>query len=232
MEAELLQTFQSEIEALKQHHTKVARDIAVSVAIFVFLGTLTGAFYLRSYHKDLAKAEAVEQSYRQDKQTFEKQIDADRTLITELSKKQQVVVKVIHDRDQATVIKTQEVQKATPAQVIAQAPAILNAAPTPDFGKLCFTPDEVKTFEVTKLDRDRLAADYADQGKILQSEQEKSETLQGDLQLETQERLDAEQALVAYKKVAKKSGFKKFLGGAKDVGLVVLGGLVVRLLTK
>lgn len=232
MEAELFQSFQSEIEALKQHHTKVARDIAVSVAIFVFLGTLTGAFYLRSYHKDLAKAEAIEQSYRQDKQTFEEQIAADQTLITELSKKQQVVVKVIHDRDRATVIKTQEVQKATPAEVIAQAPAILNAAPTPEFNKVCFTPDEVKTFEVTKLDRDRLAADYADQGKVLQAEQKKSETLQSDLKIETQERMDAEQALTAYKKVAKKSGFRKFLGGMKDFGLVVAGGVIVNLISR
>lgn len=219
------------LAALGHRHANVSFAMLGALVLILALCAVGGYFGLASYEKQLARAEAAEKQYNVDRKELTAQLAASKTVQDDATKAQQVIVKVVHDRDVATDKKIAEV--TAPNKSAADALSDLSAAYhgtivadpnaiTAD-GRLVFPVFTVQGFTGTKLDRDRLADDLKSSADNLVQEKVKTDALTKDVAKANKAVADAKPAIDAYAKIAKHSRLKKFGAGALKVAVFIAG---------
>jgi hypothetical protein len=221
------------LAALGHRHASVSAALGVLVLV---LAVMCVGWYLglRSYEAQIQRAEAKEAQFNADRKDLTAQLTASKTVQDTASKAQQVIVKVVHDRDTKA---DAAIAKATaPNKTAQEALSDLSAAYhgtivadpnaiTAD-GRLVFPVFTVQGFTATRIDRDRLSDDLKSSADNLAQEQKKTEQLAKDVAAANKAVADAEPAIKAYKKVAKHSRLKAIGAGALKVGIFVAGAYV------
>lgn len=195
---------------------------------YVVIGILVLVLSVGSFfgYRTLKKFEAQEQALLQQTNDYKKQRDdavttmnahaADRA---DLTKQQETKVVVIHDRDTKTDAQIAKVTAPAPIQQVQQdSKAYLGALPaiTPD-NLLAFQPIAVQGFISTKLDRDRINANYLDLQAIYKDEQAKNLSLATDLATEHGLRLSAQDLMNKWEGLSHKTKWQKFGDAAVKV---------------
>lgn len=229
---------QAQLASLAHKHAHVSFALIGVLALVLGLMTAGGIVAVKYTNAQLAKADAVDAQYKSDKAKWEQERSQLQNQIDAASQKQQVLVKVIHDRDQTADQQIAQAKdpSADAQKVAADTEHLYGFAPTvePASVPAClacpsemfeFNKEEVQTFNATKIDRDRLAADLDGTKQSLILETDKfDDLLVANGSLKTQN-TQCEQDLANYKKVAKLSRFKKFLHGAERVGEIALSAV-------
>jgi hypothetical protein len=210
----------------KQAHVTFA---TLGTLLLVVVMMLTGGFFaLRSYDRQLDKADARYEQVQEHEKILEKKLEDSNKQIQDLSAQQAQKTIIIDKRDKTADQKIADATKPdkTAEDVTEDAKNYLGTIPkfVSDGNLLAFKVTEVQGFVATKIDRDRLFGDLTDTKAILVAEKQKTTTLTGDKVLLQTQLDEANGSLKEYRKVAHKGKFKKFLGGATKVGLV-LGGI-------
>lgn len=245
---------QDSLAALAHKHVTVSYTLVGVVVLMMLLCCGGGYLALKVYEKEVARAEADEKTMQQDKsdymalnqklQTTLAQDAADRAAWAQQEAR---LVQQVNARNQ--VVNTQIVDVTKPGKSAEDAYADLHSAykdnPTVESAPLSVSKDPsgeqemtfpvpaVQQFTATKLDRDRLFDNLDSTSQELTLEKQSNVTLTTDLN-NTKAAKDAlqvtetqcETTVAAYKKVAVKSKFQKFLGGALKV-VIFIGGVAL-----
>lgn len=197
---------------------------------------LAGSFYwgvhsVGALNQKLNEVQARELDYRVKVEKSEAQHQEDLKFITGLESRQKVLETRMEAGRKMFNAEVANMRAAkTPEQVQKNAEEYLAVKPEIVNGNLSFTPVQVTEFIVTGMDRDRLQSELNNVMERYRLEQQKSAALQAGLDRERGLRLDAEKLMQDYKKIVKKSKFKRFLGGVVKFGTIsgafVLGVLV------
>jgi len=182
-------------------------------------------------NQKLNEVQARELDYRVKVEKSEAQHQEDLKFITGLESRQKVLETRMEAGRKMFNAEVANMRAAkTPEQVQKNAEEYLAVKPEIVNGNLSFTPVQVTEFIVTGMDRDRLQSELNNVMERYRLEQQKSAALQAGLDRERGLRLDAEKLMQDYKKIVKKSKFKRFLGGVVKFGTIsgafVLGVLV------
>lgn len=195
---------------LAKRHITINYTLIAVLILVIAVGGFFGYRALVGFDKQVAALKVETAAAKTELATNK----ADRTVTTQ---QQAAQVIVIHDRDTKanTAIAAATAPKAVP-QVVEDSKNYLGVVPqiTPD-NLLAYQPVAVQTFVATKIDRDRLSADYADLTSNYIKEQSKTASLTSDLDKETglAEKWEA---------VTHKTKWARIWGGVKT-GLI-LGG--------
>jgi hypothetical protein len=219
------------ISALSKHHLSLSFGVIGVLVLVLAVMCVGGYLGLKSYEGQLARAEAAEKQYNADRKDLTAQLTASKSVQDTATKAQQVIVKVVHDRDVATDKKIADV--TAPNKSAQEALSDLSAAYhgtiladpnaiTAD-GRLVFPVFTVQGFTATRIDRDRLSDDLKSSADNLAQEQKKTESLAKDVAAANKAVADAQPAIAAYKKIAKHSRLRAFGAGALKVGIFVAG---------
>jgi hypothetical protein len=222
--------------------------VATVVAVVLAVGTLAGGMLsLMGFQKALDKADVRmaaadtrNEEYTKQAQLVQQQLASAQAQITALSAAQTQRQQVIVVRDQAAATRIAEVTRpnVTAAQAFKDmtdnsvvTPASL-ATLLPD-NTIAIEPLGIQEITTTKIQRDQLRLDLTDTQSNLVDEQTKFDASQVGLKDVTALNAQCETdkagyvaAAKAYRKVAVKSKWKRFLGGAEKV-LLVAGGITV-----
>jgi hypothetical protein len=220
----------AEVSALSHHHVSLG-FIGVILLAFALLG---GLFYhnMVSYEKQMAVAQAHEETYQASLKTLNEQLVANAAAIAKLTEQQkQVQTKIVYrDKTADEKIKGVTNPENTVAQVAQDSENYLGALPTitPD-GLLAYQPLQVQGFVATKIDRDRLEGNLADVHTILDLEKDKVTRLDSDLAANKETLRLANITIDDYKKAAKKGKWRRmFEGAGKFSGGVIVGAAVAK----
>jgi hypothetical protein len=232
---EMLTQLHSDFTSLATKHA-TASFTALGVLIFVLILAGIGGFIgLREYDAQLAKAQVTEQKYEAAQKTLTDLLATDAKEREQMQAQQANLVAQIAKRDKTPPV---------PAVIAALKPdaslgVLINGIsasysdvpgfgvpqPTPD-GKVALNGLEsqeiIQSHEQGKKDH----ADLADTQKLYGLEQQKNVSLNTDIVQCTDTLKDAQKSIAAYKKIAVKSRWKKFLGGAEKVGILI-GGIAL-----
>lgn len=221
----------TEASVLAAKHVTVSYFlIAVLVAI---LGLCSFGGYLAFKFADaqLARAEASEQRFEAAQKSWQDQLRTDAAQRQQATAQQQIIVKVVHDRDVAadnTVAQVLSPGKTAQVAIVDLGAAykglvhgIQQAVPSADGDSIAFPVPVVQQFTATKIDRDRLAADLGDTKNTLTLEEVKTATLTTDLTGAQKTLSDCQDTVKKYKGAAKAGLFKRVVKGAGVVALVI-----------
>jgi hypothetical protein len=236
---EALSQLHSEFTTLASKHASVSYAVLGILVLVLFLAGIGGFLGLKSYDAQLAKAQVTEQKYEAAQKTLTDLLATDAQERAQMQAQQTNLVNQIAKRDKtppsAPVIAA--LQPNAPAEVLAQG---LGSSfsdvsgfglpqPTPD-GKVALNGQEtqivIQDHELEKKDH----ADLTDTKMLYGLEQQKSASLNKDIVSCTTTLADAQKTITAYKKIAMKSKWRKFLDGAEKVGLVIAGAAVGHLI--
>jgi hypothetical protein len=221
----------SHISDLSKHHVTLNYAVIGVLVLVLALCGVGGYFGLKSYESAMARAEAAEKQFNADRKELTAQLVASKTVQDTATKAQQVIVKVVHDRDAATDKKIADV--SAPGKSATDALSDLSAAyhgtivadpnaVTAD-GRLAFPVFTVQGFTASKIDEERLAANLKSSVDNLAQEQKKTASLTADVAAANKAVADAEPAIKAYKKIAERSKWRKIGAGALKAGIFVAG---------
>ena len=213
----------------------VHKILLAHVGVFILTLALVGAggyFGLRSYDKALAHAEALQAQFNTEHKALTDLLAQDTQARAQESAQQAALVEAIAKRNAAPL--PVAVQTALQPDASAQdAAAGLTEAYTglPSFGVVEPTSDGKVSSTVPQTQAEiqsreaeiTLSANLKDEINLYTLEATKSGSLQNDLTSCESTVSTANATIAAYKKLAVRSKWKKFLGGAEKVGLVLLG---------
>jgi hypothetical protein len=220
----------AEVSALSHHHVSLG-FIGVILLAFALLG---GLFYhnMVSYEKQMAVAQAHEETYQASLKALNEQLASNAAVIAKLSEQQNEKVKTIYVRDKTADEKIKGVTNPenTVAQVAQDSKDYLGALPTiTTDGLLAYQPLQVQGFVATKIDRDRLEGNVADVRTILDLEKDKVTRLDSDLAANKETLRLANITIDDYKKAAKKGKWRRFFEGTgKFSGGVLVGAALTK----
>jgi hypothetical protein len=204
----------------------------LTVLVMVVALAVVGVVYVHSsnsFERQMARADTVNAQYHKDLSDLEIQLKSDQQMIGQLeAQKAQVTTQIVY-RDKTTDAKIvvvaapsrSEAQVSDDVQVAYKFPPV-----KVDSGLFSFTLPETQTFVVTEIDRDRLALNLQDSQKQVSLGTQETVTLTADVQATKKELVSAQGVIDAYKKVAKKSKFKSFLGNVAKAALFI-GGVYI-----
>lgn len=198
-------------------HVVIAALIALAI-------TVGGGYGYLKYRLELANAEFAEKSYNADRKSWEEDRSKHEEERSQWSTQQAELTKEIDSRKQeyaksiaaATKPKSVEEVKKDAETVLKTTPDI-----TPD-DKLAFDAPSVQLFVAEKLSHEQCEADKTDLKKLFDAEAQKTTSLTTDLVGAKKQIAESEDVAAKYKSVAKKSGFRKFIGGVAKYGLPVI----------
>lgn len=218
---------QAQLASLAHKHAHVSFALIGVLVLVLGLMTAGGVFAVKYTNAQLAKADAVDKQYQADKKDWEAQRAQLQTQIDAASQKQQVLVKVVHDRDESADQTISKLTEITEDEVSINQDVyktwgtyadIDSSQPTHLFE---FPKELVQKFNATKIDRDRLDADLKDTKTQLDLASSQVNLLSKSNTTLAQQADECQKDLDGYKKVAKVSRFKKFLHGAEHVGEIL-----------
>jgi len=209
------------ITVLASKHASVSYLLIAIMAVIIILAGLGGYVSLKLYDAQLARAEKQEAIYNEDRKTFMTQLaahDAERDAIV-AAQNRTIATMAQRDKQAAS-------QVAAVTQITTEPEAVkaLNLA-----YKFVFDPKSVPQLNlltITKIEHDQLKGDLEDEKKLYDGEKQKAATLTTDLAACKTTGVEAQKTIDDYKKLAKKSKFKKFLSGATKV-LIFVGGVYI-----
>lgn len=222
----------AQIQTFASHTVKVSYMFLGVIVLILALAGVGGYFGLKSYEAQVARAEATEQKFNDAQKDFAVQLaahDAQRTADAQAT---------------ATLIAQMAAKAAQPPAPVVQAglkpgaaaetvnlalQAVLSdshpgTAPMAIEGENLVLPpataqiwvsDEVELSKETDL--------VSDTARLLSLANDDKSTLSSDLNQCKATLVDAQKSVAAYKKIAVKSKWRKFLDGAKTYGLVAVG---------
>jgi len=220
--------YKAELSALAHKHAHVSFGLIGVVVLVLVLACGGGYLALNLFDRALDKQDAKYAVFVDNQKAMQEQLRQDAQTIANLSMQQQQKVVVIHDRDQKTDKQISDVTRPDKPleQVGRDFGGQFGFEPVRAGDLFQFTAPQVQGFTALKIDRERLFSDYADQSNVLKLEQQKNGILTSDVALLTKNNEEANKQLVAYKKLAHRSKFKKFLGGALKV-VIFVGGVYI-----
>ena len=222
-------TLQSEVSALA--HKFLYAHLGV---IELLLGMMCagGYFALRSYNAQLARAEAQEKIYVQDRNAWQAQMATDATERAAQATQIATLQAQIAHRDAQPLPKAvqaglqPDATSATVANAVTLAyndePAFGQALPTPS-GQVSLSVPQAQATILSKTSGDQAKADLKDEEAVVALQNSSITTLQTDLNGCKSTVSEANKTIDGYKKAAKRSRFRKFLAGAEKVALVAIG---------
>ena len=212
-------------------HKVLYAHAGVLVLILVLVG-LGGYCGLKSYDAQLAKAQVTEQKYEAAQKTLTDLLATDAQERAAMQAQQANLIGQIAKRDKtppsAPVIAALQPNATaeTAANVLG---LVFSLSPypsaTPD-NKVVLSVPNAQELVKNGVELNKLRPDYADEVKLYDLEQQKSTSLNNDLVQCKTTLVASQKEATAYKKIAVKGRWKKFLGGAEKVGTLV-GGLVL-----
>lgn len=224
----------SQLSALAHKHATVSYGLIAVLVVFLALAGLGGYFGLKLYDKEIARAEAANQRYEQDKKELATELATNTAQRATDTQQQGVIVKVVHDTDSSTDAKIAQVlQPKTPQEALSDLDSaysgsldLKNTPVDPAGSTLTFSIPTVQQFSATKLDRNRLSADLSNYQGLLKLEQDKTTTLTADLKKSGDTLGTCQTTVDDYKKAAKVGKFKKFLHGAGVTTVAIVAAVV------
>jgi hypothetical protein len=230
-EQELQASFNAQFASLAHKHASVSYlTIGILALVLVLMG-VGGYLGLKFADAQLARAEKMETQYNADRKTWQDKLDVSEAARAAATTQQQVIVKVIHDRDTTTA--TAILQAQNPNQSLQDVESgVLRAysgvpgfeAPLPLQGVYIeFSARQAQQVTVAQLDRNRLSADLTDETNVFNLEHGKNLSLISDLAQCKVINVESDKVIASYKKAAVRSKFRKFLGGAEKVAILVGG---------
>lgn len=228
----------SPVTELHQHladlaHKQVTVSYVLIGVLMLVLGLagLGGYLGLKSYEAQVARAEAAEQRYDQDRKAFSDALAAHDAQRTVDAQKQADILAQIAKRAQTTDKAIQTALKPDATLPVIEVGLRTAYAGVPGFeGPLTLTDTSIglsgpQAQQITayKIDHDRLKLDLADTQGALGIEKNTSGSLLTDLNASKKNNLECEEVVAAYKKAAIKSKWRKMWDGAQKVLLVVAG---------
>jgi hypothetical protein len=219
------------IIALAHKHASVSFTLIGVLVLVLGLAGVGGYIALKFADAQLARAQQLETKYDADRKVWQDQLAVSEAARAQATTQQQAIVKVVDTRDKTTDKAITDALKpdatlpavelglrsAYKADPLFQAPLPLNGVYV-ELGQA-----QAQALTATKLDRDRLFLDLADEKNVFNLEQQKNSSLSSDLDKCKVDNAEAGKVIAAYKKAAYRSKFQKFLSGAEKVGLFVGG---------
>lgn len=220
--------------ALAHAHASVSYWLIGVVVLVLALAGAGGYLGLRFADAQLARAEKMEATYDADRKAWQTELAASEAARSAATAQQQVIVKVIHDRDTtaaATIAQVTAPNQSLPDVESALRKAYGGAAPfdatLPLNGVYIeTTANQVQQLTATAIDRDRLSGDLIDTQKTLALETTKTVSLTTDLSGCVSTLSESNKVIASYKSAAKLSRWRKFLGGAEKA-LILAGGIYI-----
>lgn len=226
---------QSELSALAHKQLTVTYSVLAVLVLVLSLACVGGIFGFKAYEAQVARAEVQEQKFDQDRSDFLKQLQADEVARAQDAKDAADRLAQIAARDAQPLKPTSPaVSSGLKPDATAQEAANGLSSAYPGLGVVDASPDGkvLTTVQQTQFlmgfslqaarDREDLAdlkVAYADQVRISQSEATDLGSCKTAL-------VEAQKTIGDYKKIATKSGWRKFLDGAEKVGLVLAGAAI------
>jgi hypothetical protein len=226
---DLQQQLVAEFSALAHKHATVSYVlIGVLVLVLAVVG-LGGWLGLKSYEAQIARAEASEAQYNQDRKEWQATLEAHDAQREQDSLAEAQIIAQAAKRDAQPV--PQPIQAGLTPVATSQATAIAlgaayggQVAPkvTPD-DQVSISQPDAKLVITDKLAGDKAAADLADQVKINSLKVTENNSLTSDLNQCKQQNAEAGKVIAQYKKAAVKSKWRKMLDGSEKAALLVAG---------
>ena len=208
----------------------VHKILLAHVGVFILTLALVGAggyFGLRSYDKALVHADALQAQFNTEHKALTDLLAQDTQARAQESAQQAALVEAIAKRNAAPLpvaVQTALQPSASAENVIAGLESVYNfpVAPLlePD-GNIAVNVPNAQQELSAKVEANRLSGDLADETSLYTLETAKSTSLSNDLQQCTVTVADAQKTIAAFKKVAHRSLFRRILGKAETVALVV-----------
>lgn len=234
----------AQIDKLSQRHVTVSYTVVAALVVVVGLAGVGGWLGLRSYERQVLRAEAIETKYQDAQKAFSEQLAANNAERAQDAKASAALLVQIANRAVAPpppVVQaglavsapaegvSDALQSVYPTlgaiKVIPTSPGASSASP-----QLAVTIPQGQLFIQTKLDLNKATGDLADTSELLSLANRDKSTLSKDLDQCTDLNLKANDTISAYKKVAVKSKWRKILDGIEKVGLVLGGAALGRAL--
>lgn len=206
------------IATLATKHASVSYLLIAIIVIVLLLAGVGGYISLKLYDAQLARAEKQEAIYNQNRKDFLTQLqvhDAERDAIVA---EQNRVIATMAQRDRQAASQVAAVNQITTEPEAVKA---LNLA-----YHFVFDPKSIPQLNlltVTKIEHDQVQGDLNDETALYNSEKQKTMSLTSDLASCQKTGVEAQKTIDDFKKLAKKSKFKKFLDGALKVSIFVGG---------
>ena len=221
---------QSEVSALAHKYLYAHLGILLLLAAIMCAG---GYVALRGFNATLARAEAQEKVYQQDRTQWQSQVAQDAAERQAQALQIAALQAQISKRD-STPLPPAVSKGLQPNANATDANAALTAAYTsvPAFGATKVSPDgqnvllsvpQAQQVIITQENELKDSADLKDEKSIVALQGFTITTLNTDLKGCQSTVSEANKTIADYKKAAQKSRFRKFLDGAEKVGLVLTG---------
>lgn len=220
---------------LSHKHFTISYLFGGILALVLIIGSFGGYVALRSFDNQLAKAEVREQQYDADRKSWQDELkvrDAERAADAQ---RVEGLMGQIAARAAAPLPKP--IQTALkPGATIPEVEIGLQMAfkGSPEFDApfpstapyVPLSAPQAQLVTQTKVDKDRLTEDLKDEKTIADLQSGTISSLNSDLN-QCKTTLSASDKVIAdYKRLAKKSKWKKFLGGAEKVAIFAVGAYI------
>lgn len=222
----------AQVQTFASHTVRVSYMFLGVIVLVLALAGVGGYFGLKSYEAQVARAEAIEQKYDAAQKDFTAQLAAHDAQRTADAKASAVLVAQIAARaakPPAPVVVTALAPSATAEQVRNGLQAVLSprfpqGIPMAVQGEnIEISPVSAQVWLADEVALTRVTADLSDTQVLLSLSNKDNATLKQDLTTANSTLSDAKDTIKAYKKIAVKSRWRKFLDGALKVGLVTAG---------
>jgi hypothetical protein len=229
---EILTQLHSDFTSLATKHATTSFAALGVLVIVLILAGLGGWIGLREYDAQLAKAQVTEQKYEAAQKTLTDLLASDAKERAQLQAQQQSLVNQIAKRDKTPPAPavTAALQPNATAETAANALGLVfSLSPYPSAtidNKIALSVPNAQELISDGVELNKLRPDLTDTKMLYGLEQQKSASLNKDIVQCTDTLKDAQKSIAAYKKIATRSRWKKFLDGAEKVGLVIAGAAI------
>lgn len=217
---------------LSKKHASISYVVLGVLGLVLVLGTVAGYFALKQYDAQLARAEAREELYDQDRKAWavelkardaERAADAQRVeeLIEQIAARAAKPLPPVIQAGLAPKALPSEVKDALQASYADRAD--FGSLSTDQAGNVVLSQPQAQIVLLGAVDLKRLKLDFADAVKVIDLQKGTISSLTKDLDTEKALNVEANKSIEDFKKLTKKSRWKKFMGGAEKVALVVGG---------
>lgn len=225
----------AQVQTFASHQVKVSYMFLGIIVLILALAGVGGWFGLKAYEGQVARAEAIEQKYEDAQKAFQvtlAQHDAERATDAKATAALLAQIAARAAKPPAPVVQAGLLPTATAKQ----ASLALNALYSPSYPAFASTPIEGEKVAVTvteaqeiasdKLVGDRSKADLTDTQALLGLSKTDNSLLTSDLNQCKANSAQADKTIAAYKAIAVKSKWQRFLAGALKVGIFAAGAAI------
>ncbi len=224
---------QSELSMLAHKHVHLSFALVGVIVVGLCLAGFGGWLGLKSYEAQVAKAEAAEARYDQDRKDLTallSQHEAQRTqdaqaeaqLLAQITKRDRQAPPLIIKEGLAPTATAQQASNAV-TEAFKANPAFGSTSPQSD-GNIGYTVNQTQIVIGTELERDKFRADLDSTTNLYTLEKTSNLSLSSDLKACVVNKAESDKVIATWKKAAIKSKWRKMLDGTEKV-LLFAGGV-------